>query len=192
MFGRFGGPTDFQFWFYGCPERLRLYKDELLCLSLLECAQSIAAKPWREARPEAQRLEADLGRVDSWQLAVASLAYIMSNTSADADRVLARRAVLQAALGLEVYRQRHGRYPDSLRDLACLHWPLSDDPFSGKPLVYRRRGNDYLLYSLGVDLDDDRGRPVWLLVRDEGQYRKLYGSPPSDRDDGDLVWLPWR
>ncbi|MBM3475050.1 MAG: hypothetical protein FJX75_17450 [Armatimonadetes bacterium] len=191
MFPRVGGPTDFQFWFYGRPARLRLYKDELLCLGLLQRAQAIAGQPWREAQPEVQRLEGDLRRVGSQQLAASWVGLLVPNTFADADRVLARRAVLQAALGLEVYRQHHGRYPDTLRDLASLHWPLADDPFSGKPLVYRRKGNDYLLYSLGVDLDDDGGRPLPSLVRDEAQSQALYRAHPGP-DDGDLVWLPWR
>jgi hypothetical protein len=191
MFPRVG-PTDLQFWFYGRPARLQLCEDEQLCLSLLARAQAIAARPWREAHPEAQRLEADLRRLGSHQLAAHWLGLLMSDTFADADKVLARRAVLQAALGLEVYRQRHSRYPGNLRDLASLHWPLSADPFSGKPLVYRRKGNEYLLYSLGVDLDDDGGRPVWSLVRDQAQYRKQYGSASRAPDDGDLVWLPWR
>jgi len=36
------------------------------------------------------------------------------------------------------------------------------DPFSGKPLAYKRVSESFILYSWGQDLDDDGGtRSVW-------------------------------
>ena len=32
------------------------------------------------------------------------------------------------------------------------------DPYSGGPLVYRRAGDNYVLYSIGQDGDDDGGQ----------------------------------
>jgi hypothetical protein len=31
------------------------------------------------------------------------------------------------------------------------------DPYSDGPLVYRRQGGDFILYSFGADFDDDGG-----------------------------------
>ena len=33
------------------------------------------------------------------------------------------------------------------------------DPYSDKPLVYKRLDNSFTLYSLGADFDDDGGTP---------------------------------
>ncbi len=45
------------------------------------------------------------------------------------------------------------------------------DPFTGKSFVYRREGDGFIVYSLGVNRTDDGG------VEDE-----------KDRDKGDIVW----
>jgi hypothetical protein len=65
-------------------------------------------------------------------------------------------------------------YPGSLADLRrVVGWPLPEDPFSGKPFVYRRKDSTYLLYSIGPDLKDDGGRQL-----------TLFGWPRT----GDIVW----
>lgn len=64
----------------------------------------------------------------------------------------ARLRLVHAALRLEEYRKTHGRYPASLAAN-----PLFTDPFSGKPLVYKRAGASYVLYSVGPNLQDDGG-----------------------------------
>lgn len=73
-----------------------------------------------------------------------------------------------ASLGLAEYRRAHGRYPDSLEDLVPAILPrVPIDYAGGKPLRYRRSGDDYVLYSIwsngiddgGVDEPDDRDPP---------------------------------
>ncbi len=70
-------------------------------------------------------------------------------------------------------------YPETLDDLAAMamkRWFA--DPFTSNrgTFVYRRQNAGYLLYSLGVDRDDDGGRPPG---------RKEYGGIDW-RGDGDL------
>ena len=74
------------------------------------------------------------------------------------DRAVANLAMAQVALGLSAYHNNYGEYPPDLRELKTrLKWRLPDDPFSGKPLRYKRQGNGYLLYSIGQNLTDDGG-----------------------------------
>ena len=63
------------------------------------------------------------------------------------------------AIALEQFRAAHeNRYPASLSEFAADHPPSSmADPFDGEPLRYQRKGNGYLLYSLGQDRRDDLG-----------------------------------
>ena len=83
--------------------------------------------------------------------------------------LLAHRAVLRGTMlvcALEGYELRAGAYPRSLGELvrAGLISALPEDPFAGRPFVYRRRKSGYLLYSIGPDARDDGGkalRPFW-------------------------------
>lgn len=62
------------------------------------------------------------------------------------------------SLELAEYRARHGNYPDRLEDLAPGQQraiPLDD--LSGAPFRYRRDGDDYVLYSIGANGEDDNG-----------------------------------
>lgn len=72
-------------------------------------------------------------------------------------------------LALERWRLEKDHYPASLNDLkaAGLLRELPDDPYSDKSLVYKRTGDDCILYSVGPNFKDDdgkvgtvRGRPM--------------------------------
>jgi len=72
--------------------------------------------------------------------------------------------ILQTEIALLRYRADHGRYPSILAELSPTYLKsVLIDPFGlGKPLRYRptNAGRSCLLYSLGSDLKDDRGKPV--------------------------------
>ena len=71
----------------------------------------------------------------------------------------ARNRIFLCALALRGYRLKHGRLPDTLEELK-LDARAITDPYSGRPLIYRKDGDGYLLYSLGPDLRDDDGIPA--------------------------------
>ncbi len=39
------------------------------------------------------------------------------------------------------------------------------DPFTGKPLVYRREGEGFIVYSLGSNQKDDGGRSTSMITQ---------------------------
>ncbi len=59
------------------------------------------------------------------------------------------------ALGLRASRANGKSYPEKLEELKDIAVPM--DQFTGQPLIYHRKGNGYLLYSLGINLKDDGG-----------------------------------
>lgn len=62
------------------------------------------------------------------------------------------------AMALAVYRGEHGTFPKALGQLVPdLLDAVPFDRFTGDPLRYERRGNGYLLYSVGADGTDDGG-----------------------------------
>ncbi|MCS7047423.1 MAG: hypothetical protein NZO58_13785 [Gemmataceae bacterium] len=74
---------------------------------------------------------------------------------------------LQLAFALAAYQRDHGRYPAKLDELAPKYLAvIPRDLFSGKAMIYRPAPNGYLLYSVGVNGEDDGGRG--------------YDDPPGD------------
>ncbi len=89
------------------------------------------------------------------------------------------------ACALEVYRQGHGEFPDTLEALKerGIISELSCDPIGGDPLLYRRESDGgYLLWSLGWNLADDQGTTVFTTDKE--------GKPTEgiDSTQGDWLW----
>jgi hypothetical protein len=63
-----------------------------------------------------------------------------------------------AALAAERYRRAHGDWPQSLDQLVPDYLAaVPTDPFSGNPLLFIRRANGVIVYSVGEDGKDDGG-----------------------------------
>jgi len=93
----------------------------------------------------------------------------------------ARRAGFEVLLALHQFKAENKAWPTRLEELTPkLLVRLPEDPYSGKPLVYRRSadGADFVLYSVGENQKDDAGR----RPADEGQV----GAALS----GDVVFWP--
>ncbi|MBX3357744.1 MAG: hypothetical protein KF745_04880 [Phycisphaeraceae bacterium] len=90
----------------------------------------------------------------------------IDRTISSNDIFLAEVAGVRAMVAVEMYRARHGQLPLTLDALVPEILPsLPIDPFSGSPFGYRlvddpasdRFGRGYLLYSVGLDGEDDQG-----------------------------------
>lgn len=76
--------------------------------------------------------------------------------------------VLTARVGLacRIFKSRTGEYPENLQALVpALLTDVPIDPFTGDPLVYRREGEGFIVYSLGSNLKDDGGRSTWEITQ---------------------------
>jgi len=166
------------------------YDDLLAYLRLMDLAEEGIGRPWSEAAQGLRAVQTELERVPD-RLPVARM--LVPNT-----RTLWRRATVEAparqlviaALGLKLYRQQKGRLPDRLEGLAEIGWPVPQDCFADRALVYRREGERFLLYSIGPDLVDDGGAPVWSLERDRAR-RVDPGLPDWKVWPGDIPWQGW-
>ncbi|MCJ7777248.1 MAG: hypothetical protein MUP16_02895, partial [Sedimentisphaerales bacterium] len=80
------------------------------------------------------------------------------------------------------YRQKKGAYPENLKELVTSGYiqELPIDSFSDKPLVYKKSGDDFILYSVGPNCVDDGGQ--------SGKDDK--GRPKLWADNGDAVLWP--
>jgi hypothetical protein len=67
-------------------------------------------------------------------------------------------AVLDTEFALARFRAKHNEYPEKLEDAKDLMLSDETDPFSGKPLKYRReKDGSFTLWSVGENLKDDGG-----------------------------------
>jgi hypothetical protein len=98
-------------------------------------------------------------RFETVRLLSPALGQFVQNRAVSAVRLEGTRVMV----ALELYRARHGAYPDSLDQLAGdIVTQAPADPLHGLPFGYRLLDNDpdgraYLLYSIGLDRVDDGG-----------------------------------
>jgi hypothetical protein len=86
-------------------------------------------------------------------------------------------------IAAERYKREKGAYPDSLEELQQAGYlkEIPMDPWSDKPLVYRKTAEGYTLYSVGTNFVDDGGKSV-------NSKGKTLASP--NLDGLDMVFWP--
>jgi hypothetical protein len=133
--------------------------DEVYYLRHMRRVIALHKQPYRISYADYERLGKNIEESTPWY---ALLSRIMSpvfiRALATRDKAIACIGLMQAALALRAYQVEHGSYPASLADLrAAGGWAIPDDPFSGKPFIYRRERAGYLIYSVAEDMKDDGG-----------------------------------
>jgi hypothetical protein len=85
-------------------------------------------------------------------------------------------------LALKRWKLENNEYPENLDKLIAASYlkELPMDPFSDKPLVYKRTDNDFILYSFSYNFTDDDGEPG----------KDAYGQVKPWRDNGDMIFWP--
>jgi hypothetical protein len=175
-------------WAYAYPLRPWLYADELQYLARMEAAERVMALPSsaraRALVPRAARSVKE--RPPRWALMSHIVLPVFPAASTKALAAEAGRHLLRTAIGLELHRQDHGRYPRTLDELRKSGWDVPTDLFSGNDFVYRPAGDHFTLYSVGPNLRDDGGLvSVWPMSRHD---RLPDGRKRVYDQDGDLVW----
>ena len=89
---------------------------------------------------------------------------VFSNVDQNDTRTQAREAVTLAAAALLGEKARAGAYPAALPQ----GFP---DPFTGKPLLYKREGGGFVVYSAGPTGHFDGGRPGGKVPGQESLFR---------------------
>ncbi len=86
-------------------------------------------------------------------------------------------------IALVRYNQDKGQYPDSLKELVDSGYlkELPADPWSDKPLVYKKTDKGFILYSIGLNSKDDGG----VVARDKEGNVQMWNN-----NEGDAVFWP--
>lgn len=139
----------------------RLLVQSFVCkpLQALETLIPITSKPYWTIQKDLSAMKKSEANESSFESNCMSL---YAATFEFYARRRARMLVIQAALGCHVYKKVHGRYPNTLKVLVpSILKKLDPDPFTGKPLIYKRKGNGFQLYSVGPDGRDNGGQDLW-------------------------------
>ena len=122
------------------------------------------------------------------------------------ERCAGKRDGALIGIALELYHREHGSWPESLDELTPAFLPEAPiDRINGGPLTYRLIDGQPVVYSRGVDGDDDLGRlprnldPVRIEKREYGSMSPHYRvtAPLSaekvaqNKDDFDGDWALW-
>jgi hypothetical protein len=125
--------------------------------------------------------------VQTADMLLSLLAPALSAYDAAVARGEAQLSLLRLAVALEEKRLAGpvagGGYPERLDALVLtLLAELPPDPFTGRPFVCERRGDGYLLYSVGQNGVDDGGTDVtgWIV---KGEWQEKRASVDSDKSD---------
>lgn len=102
------------------------------------------------------------------------------------------------AIALEIHRRRAGGYPESLAELSPTLLPrIPDDQYSGRAIGYVLRDNQPVIYSVGVDRDDDGGIPPvdgnsvasrWMPPSTVKQFLSKPGYVAQSLDGDWILW----
>ena len=98
-------------------------------------------------------------------------------------RLKTNRAGLLTVLAVLSYQKQTGGFPANLYELVVKEYlnELPMDPYSDKPLIYRKSGDSFILYSVGLNFKDDGGE----VLREHGRIFR-WGT----QEAGDAVFWP--
>jgi hypothetical protein len=99
------------------------------------------------------------------------------------NRSVQTRANLLLAFALADWKAQHDSYPETLNDLVpdfVSKPPI--DAFSEKPLTYRRDGDGFIFYSVGVNEVDEHGRSYDDEPRGDDLFIRLPLPEPKDKE----------
>jgi hypothetical protein len=144
--------------------------------------EKIADKPYFEQR-EFLRTNAENSGDVPWYYKVTGFRDGGAYGSVFLKQAMLEATLLAARTGLacRIFKNRTGEYPDDLH--ALVPGILSEvpiDPFTGKPLVYRREGKGFIVYSLGSNQKDDGGRSTYMIAQlvmdkdDDWSWKELW------------------
>jgi hypothetical protein len=146
-------------------------------IDLMNREVALAGMPAREARDQRQAIDDQIEGLSPVTHRISRQFLWKGGSSQFLDCNLAASNCARAAVALRLYRLKHGAYPDTLNALAPELLPdVPKDPFTGANLIYRREGQGFVVYSVGLNGKDDGGVPG------------PHGFWPGTSKKGDIVW----
>ncbi len=140
------------------PEKL-IINQQIMYIKTMRQVLSIINTPYENFNKEMKIIEEELKKTPATETAmVLNLPLMISRAYLQETRDKAYLGAAEIGIANRIYRQKHGKFTDSLSQLAPDILPaLPLDPFTGKDYVYRKKDKGFIVYSVGEDLKDDGG-----------------------------------
>jgi hypothetical protein len=138
-----------------------------------------------------ERHKRNLGSIEDVYLSMpkyryALLEYVIPATERISELSYQGKALHEATiaiLAIQRWRLEKEEYPATLDELLEAGYlkELPIDPYSGTSLIYKKTGDNFVLYSIGRNFEDDGGK----VFEEDGEVQKW-----GVNDDGDAVFWP--
>jgi hypothetical protein len=133
--------------------------DEAEYLRIMRGYIAAMDKPYGDAIQEMRRVEQSAAALPDYSVARCLTSTVVPSFEMHTIYV-ANVNVRIIGVAAVLYRRAHGEYPSSLADLSPEFLPeIPKDPFRGNEFLYKKTGNDFVVYSIGQDLVGDSGKP---------------------------------
>ncbi len=172
--------------------------DEMMALVAEESARPLWLRTASVADAKVDELQRS--RLDYLRfLPLALLFPSLSRASAQAELCTQQRDATLVVLAAELYRRRNGDWPAGVDQLSPRYLPaVPVDRYDGRPIRYRVVDGRPVIYSIGVDRDDDGGRPpsgkggnararTWSSP---SAVNAILSHPGIEDIDGDWLFFP--
>jgi hypothetical protein len=150
---------------------------------------AIAYTPWQRKTQDQDSTEQLLNKLPHYRFALLqSLVPALTRVIERYYRGKATAEAAQTIVAILEFKAEKQRWPDSLTELksAGLISAVPMDPFSDGPLVYRKEGESFILYSRGCDFEDDGGK----AFANDPWGENVGGKNGPGGPDGDRVFWP--
>ena len=137
---------------------------EVFYLDKILTVFNLTRSPLWEARKETQKIDDEIRKAPKEEAILSHEILLPENTSMftgwfkQEARTKACLGAAEIGLANRIYRQKHGKFVSSLRQLTPEIMPaLPLDPFTGKNYIYRKKDKGFIVYSVADNLKDDGG-----------------------------------
>ena len=146
-----------------------------------------------EVPPEIELLTDHAGMIDRYRyLFLRILAPAHDQARNKMARSQGERDGILIGIALELFHREHGKWPHSLDELSPRWLPeVPVDRITGEPLYYKIVDDRPLVYSVGVDRDDDGGRIPQGENGAELASTMAFQLKPLTDDSHDGDWVIW-
>jgi hypothetical protein len=120
----------------------------------------LSKKPYHDAAAEIEQLDRAMAKLPPYCYFSMMLLPAMGSFIKTHEKFVSRANARGLALAVLLYERKNGALPKSLTDLSPdFIRTLPVDGFSVKGFVYKPGANDFVVYSLGLNMVDDGGMP---------------------------------
>ncbi len=134
--------------------------DKLAVIGYIEQFINTRQLPYNKARVIYDKITQQLANLSVYHFLIRAIIPSFDSIDTLSRRIEAKSKLARTAIAIERYRLAHGgQLPGILSDLVPEYMgqvPL--DPFSAKPIIYKKLSKGYMVYSIGINGRDDNGK----------------------------------